>query len=102
MEFDDAKNNFVRAARHGIYSQFHWKEKSVTAQELVLEELIPIAKEGLEKADIREKDINKYLGIIKNRTESGITGSRWILESFEKLVKEGNKDEALVGTTASM
>ena len=102
MEFDDVKNNFKRAARHSIDSQFNWGDTTVTARELILDELLGIAKVGLEKANIREKDIKKYLGIIENRTSSGMTGSKWLIESYEKLIKEGSKDEAIVGTTASL
>jgi len=102
MEFDDAKNNFKKAARHSIFSQFNWEGQTITAQELILDELLCIAEEGLQKANLREKDIKKYLGIIEKRTATGQTGSKWILDSYEKLIKEGNKDEAIVGTTASM
>ena len=67
-----------------------------------MNELVPIAREGLQKAKIDPTDIDNYLGIIEERTKSGKTGARWILNSFNKLKKEGTKDEALVATTAGI
>jgi len=103
MEFDDAKGNFLKAARQGLYSQFRWIDgKKITAQELILKELMPIAFDGLSKASIRKGDIIKYLEIVQARVESGKTGSQWILDSFENLKRKGSRDEALVATTAAM
>lgn len=103
-DFDYAKTNFIKAARYGLDTQFRWVEltKPISAQELILDELLPIAKAGLEKANIDPKDIEKYLGIIQERTETGKTGAKWQLRSFEKLKKEASPDEALVALTAGM
>ena len=64
--------------------------------------LIPIAKKGLSQKGIQPGDIDKYLGIIEGRTKTGKTGSRWILNSFNKLKNEGSVNEALVATTAGI
>ncbi|MEM7106072.1 MAG: CBS domain-containing protein [Bacteroidota bacterium] len=104
MEFDEAKLNFLKAARQGLGAQFVWPgyDYKITAQELILRELLPIAQKGLEKAHIDPQDIDKYLTIIEQRAVSGNTGSQWILDSFNNLKKEGTREEALLATTAGL
>lgn len=106
MDFDYAKENFFKAARHGLGSYFMWHDgeshKRLTATELILDELLPIARSGLEKAKIDQQDIDLYLGIIEKRVESGRTGSQWQLTSFNKMKDMVTKDEALVAVTGSM
>ena len=101
MDFDDAKRNFFRAARMGVGTQFKWiGGKKVAANDLILNEMIPIAREGLEKANIQDKDINRYLGIIEARVREERTGAHWLIETYESLKKERGKDEAIVCVTA--
>ncbi|MEQ6120747.1 CBS domain-containing protein [Reichenbachiella sp. MALMAid0571] len=103
IDFDDAKTNFLKAARTGMGAQFKWTGKRmISSHKLILEELLPIACEGLRKANVRKSDIDKYLTIIKERVTTEKTGSQWILDSFAKLKKEGTKDEALVALTAGI
>lgn len=86
LDFDDAKRNFFKAARHGLETQFRWmNNRLVPAPALILDELLPVAEEGLQKAKVLPDDIRFYLGIIEARVLSGQTGSQWLLESFEKL-----------------
>ena len=103
LEFDDAKDNFVRAARQGLGAQFRWiNNNTITAQTLLLDELLPISKKGLEMAGVDEAEIIKYLGIIEKRVESEMTGSQWILDSLTKLKKESSKEEAIIALTSGM
>jgi CBS domain-containing protein len=104
MEFDAARHNFNVAARQGLTANFTWPgvTKPVPSEELILKELLPVAKDGLRKADIAEKDVSRLLGVIEERVRSGQTGSRWMLSAYEKLCKQGSKDEALVALTAGM
>lgn len=103
VDFDLVKGNFNRAAKVGMGMMFRWIDNQVyTAQELVLKELLPIAEEGLKKAKIKKEDIDRYLGVIRERTETGMGGSQWMLDSYEALKKKGNRDEAVVATTAAM
>ena len=83
MMFDDAKLNFFRAARHGLDAQFHWIDaQSVSAPSLILDQLLPLARQGLSNSHVASEDIDKYLGIIEERTRCGQTGARWIAKSF--------------------
>lgn len=103
MPFDEVKNNFLKAARLGIEVQFQWiNEQLVSAQELILDELLPIARKGLQMAKVDEAERAHYLNIIENRTASGHTGSRWILNSYQHLIPNSTPDEALVAITAGM
>lgn len=42
---------------------------------------LSIAKEGL-LIKVREKDIDRYLSVIKKRASDHLTGSRWAVRSY--------------------
>ena len=45
LSFDDAKENFFAAARHGLNAQLRWLDgKSLSATSLILNELLPLAR----------------------------------------------------------
>lgn len=93
MAFDDAKQNFFRAARHGLDAQFHWIDgHSHSAASLILEHLLPIAREGLAHAQVASADIDKYLGIIQERAETRQTGARWITRSLAAIGSSVSRD----------
>jgi len=95
MSWEDVRDNFFKAARYGIDSKFTWfNDKKYTATDLVLKELLPIAREGLESRGIDTADIDRYLGTIKARAKSLSTGARWQLRAFTALKKEITTDEA--------
>ncbi len=98
MSFDDAKMNFIAASKLGLDTNIRWVDgKRVNAAELITEELLPIAREGLEKAGIRESDIDTYLGIIEERVESGQTASQWMIDNYSALMKENSSKEQSLG-----
>ncbi|MDX1631824.1 MAG: glutamate-cysteine ligase family protein, partial [Thermoanaerobaculia bacterium] len=105
LEFDDVKGNFVAAARLGLGAQFRWiGDRNVPADRLILEELVPRAREGLESGGIDSSDIDVYLGTLEERIQRGRTGSRWILDSFAETRDHGSFAErlaAIVAATAS-
>lgn len=103
MDFDVVYENFFAAATYGLETQFSWLDgEIVPASRLIIDQLLPIAAYGLEKAGIVAKDIDRYLSIIENRCQSGKTGARWILESFSALKTKGNVDERLSAVSAEM
>ena len=76
MSFDDAKTNFFSTARYGLKSQIAWIDgKNYRAQKLILDELLPRARRGLETARIDQADIDRYLGILEARVQSEKTGA---------------------------
>ncbi len=103
ISFEDVRDNFSKAARFGIDSKFTWfKDKKINARDLVLKELLPMAKEGLLKNKVDKNDIDKYLGLIEERAKSHMNGARWQLRAYTKLIKETNRDEALCALTAAI
>ena len=104
MEYSDLRDNFGRAARFGIQADFTWlKGKRIQASELIKKELLPLAEIGLKNCKISATDINKYLGIIKERNKKKTNGAIWILDSYSNLLKNNiGKDEALSVITHSI
>ena len=103
MSFEDAKDNFVKAAKFGIDSKFTWfDDEKISAVDLILEKLIPISRKGLLSKGINQKDIDRFLGIIKGRAESHMNGARWLLRSYTDLIKKTNKDAALTLLTSQI
>jgi CBS domain-containing protein len=103
MTFDDAKSNFFRAARHGLDAQFNWIDgKNHSAASLVLDHLLPLARQGLQDSKVDSADIDKYLGIIKERVQSRQTGARWILKSLAAMPEAVSKDVRQSRLTSAM
>lgn len=103
MSFADARDNFGKAAQFGIDSKFTWfNDKKVSCCDLILDELLPIARRGLKKRKIAKKDIDLYLGIIQERAESHMNGARWQLRAYTELIKTASRDEALTVLTAAI
>ncbi len=103
MPFSDARDNFIKAARTGIDSNLTWfNDQKIGASELIVKELIPIAREGLASRNICKNDIDKYLGIIEERARKQATGARWMLRVFSDFQEKTTRDEALSSMTAAM
>ena len=93
MAFDDAKMNFFRAARHGLDAQFQWIDgESHSAPALILDHLLPLARQGLIGAQVATEDVDKYLDIIKERAQSRRTGATWIMKSLAAMDSATSKD----------
>jgi len=103
MPFDDAKANFLAAARHGLNAQLTWVGgQTYAAADLILEHLLPLAREGLKASKIDGSDIDLYLGTIEERVRSGQTGAQWALRSLASLGNEGPRDRRLRALAAGM
>lgn len=104
MDFDDARMNFVAASKMGLDTKFRWvNDRRVNAVDLITEELLPIAREGLEKAKVQQGDIDSYLEVIEERVNSGQTGANWMLNNYASLMKENNsKEQTLAAITTAM
>jgi len=83
IDFAVARDNFYAAARDGLFAQFTWGSRKISAQSL-LTQLIPLAKEGLTRLDLDKQDIEYYLGIIQSRVETKQTGSVWQRQCAKK------------------
>ena len=86
LSFDEAKENFFGAARHGLSAHFTWLDgESRSATSLILNELLPLARTGLQHVGVDQADIDNYLGVLEERVRSGQTGSQWMLRSLTAL-----------------
>ena len=67
VRFREVRGNFVKAARTGLNTIFHWYGQPISAQKLILETLLPMSKVGLLKAGIDAEEIKRYLSVIEKR-----------------------------------
>jgi CBS domain-containing protein len=103
IEFEDAKMNFLAAARHGLDAQFCWLNgETVPSARLICDRLIPMAQEGLERRGIDGNDIGRYLGIVERRVATHATGAQWIVQSLSGMRGRGPAGEQLNALTAAM
>lgn len=102
IDFEEVKENFYKAAMWGIQSGMIWDGELMSARSLILDILIPMAREGLERKEIDQHDIDRNLDIIKARAENYATGSRWIVNSYRKLKENLEREESTVALTAIM
>lgn len=102
IPFEHARANFVAAARNGMHFKMHWlDDATISVRDLLLEELIPLARAGLKSCDIDPNDIEHYMGIIEARVASGRNGARWMLDSVAKIHELGTRSERLSALTAA-
>lgn len=105
MDFDDARGNFVAAARLGAGAQLTWTGgDAYDVPELVRERLLPMARDGLRESGIDEDDVDRYLGVIADRVDAGRTGAVWMLRSLAEMKETGTPEErlrAVTGATAA-
>lgn len=101
MDFRDIKSNFIKVARTGKESVLKWRGRRVSVRDLVTRELLPIAKEGLDKMKIDHETSTKLLAIIEQRAV-GETGAQWSISNFRKLKQTMKQDDALLALTKTM
>jgi CBS domain-containing protein len=102
ISFAKARENFTAAARTGLQARFHWLDGSMaSADDLIVQELIPVAREGLQAHGVDSADIDRYLGVIEERAKAGKTGASWMLDSLEGM-DEGSRDEQVRAITAQI
>jgi len=82
--------NFYRAAQQGMGAKLLWPAEGgggfdeLTPVELV-RRLLPLAEEGLAGIGIEPKESKRYLGLIEQRLDAGISGAGWQLRQFARL-----------------
>jgi CBS domain-containing protein len=102
LAFHDAESNFLAAAQFGLDAQFTWLDgHSVPARDLLRQELLPVAREGLRHAGLSAPDIERYLAVIAARVTSGQTGSQWLLRSLAEMGDTDTKDARFSALTAA-
>jgi len=101
MDFREAKDNFIKAARTGKASVMSWLGSFISVRDLVSKELLPMAYDGLLKSNIDQRDADRLLQIIEKRN-AGHTGAQWTTTNYRNLRKTLTRDDALLALTKTM
>jgi len=103
MEFEEAKANFLAAARLGLNARFDWfGGESISARRLILDRLLPVARKGLAGCGIDDEDATRYMDVVEARVESEHTGAHWMVKSLAGMGGEGSRGERLAALTAAV
>jgi CBS domain-containing protein len=103
MSFEEAHSNFFAAAEHGLGAQLAWIEEGLQpADQLILDSLLPIARDGLTTSGLEPQDIDLYLGTVEERVRSRRTGAQWQLDSLAAMGAKGPLSEQLSAVTAAI
>jgi hypothetical protein len=90
MTFEAAHDNFVAGAQHGLDAELYWPGAgTVGVDRLVLDRLLPLAREGLRAWDVEPFVADRYLSVIEARCRSGCTGASWQTQMVAALEKNG-------------
>lgn len=90
MDFGVAEANFMAAALDGIDAGLHWPGLGdVTARELVLDTLLPIADEGLQRWGVDAEVRDRFLGVIEGRARTARNGASWQVSTVRALQDGG-------------
>ncbi len=102
IPFKEVESNFLSTARRGLHSQIKWLDGNThPVQDLIMNELVPLAKEGLRLHNLEQDDIDKYLDIIFQRTRKRRNGAIWQLDSFNQLDDIWNRNEKMTALADS-
>jgi len=97
------KTNCLSAAKLGLNAAMTWTDgRTMSAPRLILDILLPLARRGLELYGVDRADIDRYLGVIHDRVDSGQTGATWMLKSVAHMKGEGTRSERLAAVTAAL
>lgn len=78
LPFKQAHENFYKAAAEGLGTRVTWLDgRAGKVDELILDVLLPMASQGLASFGLGKEEIETWLGIIRQRVQSGMTGAAW-------------------------
>ncbi|MBL8863822.1 MAG: CBS domain-containing protein [Planctomycetes bacterium] len=101
--FDDAKANFVAAARYGLHARIRWLDgRSWGADELIRTVLLDAARQGLVSNGVDAADIDTYLGTLEARVTTGRTGAQWAFDSLAEMGEAARGTGRFRALTAAM
>lgn len=90
IPFSYAKYNFYRAAQFGPDAKLVWpiigrhclEERQLSS---LAKQMLPAAREGLQRAGLAQSEINFYLTVMEERLEARQTGAVWQLRQLGRL-----------------
>jgi len=78
LRFATARDNFYEAARLGLDSTITWLDgKRWPMVQLILKELLPAARRGLEELGVDDAVIARHLDLMEARVAGGRNGAAW-------------------------
>lgn len=92
MPFASARRNLYGAARFGPDAILHWGAAEVPAARLILDELLPLAADGLDAWGAAPAGRDRYLSVMAERVRSGRTGARWQTSVVRRLEERHGLD----------
>jgi len=100
IPFNIAEYNFYRAAQHGLDAGLVWpefgqsgcREQPVCA---IIEQLLPVASQGLAMIGVSVDESARYLGVIERRLQRRQTGAIWQRNMLARLKQKMPLDAAL-------
>ncbi|MTE22070.1 glutamate--cysteine ligase [Streptomyces sp. TRM43335] len=105
MPFSAAAENFDTACRHGIDARLWWPRgrggslSAVPVDRLVLEELLPLAAEGLDTWGVEPGDRDRCLSVIEERCRHRVNGASWQADTYHRALESGlDREKALAAT----
>ena len=97
MSFSAAEENFHVAAEHGIEAKVYWPGiGQVSAVELTLRRLLPMAAQGLADWGVGADEADRLLGVIEQRCITQQNGASWYIDQTQAREAAGDsRSEAL-------
>jgi hypothetical protein len=78
LPFEQARENFYRASREGLAAELTWLGGArVGARELLTDEILHMAREGLILLGVDRDDAHRYLDLVRTRVRYGQNGAAW-------------------------
>lgn len=78
LDFNVVRDNFYKCAQFGLEAEVTWFDaNNIKVRDVLLEDVIPAARNGLSELGIDDKSVKKYMDIIQERVSSGQTGAAW-------------------------
>ncbi|MEA3638653.1 MAG: glutamate--cysteine ligase [Lamprobacter sp.] len=79
LPFNQARINFYLAARHGLKASILWcgSEARMPIHQLIVQQILPMARRGLSELGIDRDEIDDWLGVIEARARTRRTGAAW-------------------------
>ncbi|MEZ5997497.1 MAG: hypothetical protein R3B98_02245 [Hyphomonas sp.] len=76
--FEDARANLYACAEHGLNARVRWEGRDVGVQSLLLDHLVPQARQALARHGVDEADLKAcFNDVLIPRLRSGLTGAAW-------------------------
>lgn len=78
LGFEQARANFYAAAKHGLRAEVVWLDgRKVSVLSLLQQQILPFARQGLEKLGVNSDDAELFLGVIEGRIKKQCNGAVW-------------------------